>query len=42
MNFDAKGFPKWSQNRYQNLFKITAKTGNEKNQENHQKSFFAE
>ena len=30
MKFDAKGVPKWRQNRYQNSSKINAKTGNEK------------
>ena len=42
MEFDAKGVPKWNQNRHQNSSKINAKTGNEKDQENHQKSCFSE
>ena len=29
MEFDAKGLPKWSQNRYQNSSKTNAKTCNE-------------
>ena len=35
IEFDAKGVPKWSRNRYQNLSKINAQTGNEKDHENH-------
>jgi hypothetical protein len=42
MKFDAKGIPKCSQNRCQNSSKINAKTGNEKDQENHQQSCFSE
>ena len=37
MEVDAKGVPKWSQNRYQDLSKINAQTGHEKDQENHRK-----
>ena len=32
MKFDAKGVPKWNQNRCQNSSKINAITGNEKDQ----------
>ena len=39
MKFDAKGIPKWSQNRCQNSSTINAKTGNEKNQKHHQTFF---
>ena len=39
---DTKGVPKWSQNRCQNSSKINAKTSNEKDQENHQKTCFSE
>ena len=42
MKFDAKGIPKWRPNRCQNSSKINAKTGNEKDQENYQKSCFSE
>ena len=42
IKFDAKGVPKWSQNRCQKSSKINAKTGNEKDQENHQQSCFSE
>ena len=40
--FYVKGIPKWSQNRCQNTSNINAKTGNEKDYENHQKSCFSE
>ena len=42
MEFYTKGVPKWSHNRYQNSSKINAKTGNGKDQENHQTSCFSE
>jgi hypothetical protein len=42
MNMDAKRLPKWSQNRCQNASKIYAKSGIEKDQENHEKSCFSE
>ena len=41
-NLMPKGVPKWSQNRCQNSSKINAKTGNEKDQENHQQSCLSE
>ena len=42
MEFDAKGVPKWNQNRYQNSSKINAKTGTKKDQEHHQTLYFCE
>ena len=42
MEFDTKGVPKESRNRCQKSSKIKAKTGNGKDQENHQKSCFSE
>ena len=35
--FDAKGVPNWSSNRYQNSSTNNAKTGNGKDHEHHQK-----
>jgi hypothetical protein len=37
MKNEAKTLPKWSRNRCQNSSKINAKTGIEKDQENHEK-----
>ena len=42
MEFDAKGVPKWNKNRYQKSLKINAKTYNEKDQENHQETYYHE
>ena len=42
MKIDAKRLPKWSQNRCQNASRIDARTGIEKDQENHEKSCFTE
>ena len=42
MEFDAKGVPKWNKNRYQKSLKINAKTCNEKDQDNHQKTYYHE
>ena len=42
MKFDAKRLPKWSRNRCQNASRIDARTGIEKDQENHEKSCFTE
>ena len=42
MENNAKRLPKWSRNRCQNSSKINAKTGIEKDQENHENSCFSE
>jgi len=42
MKFDAKRLPKWSRNRCKNASRIDARTGIEKDQENHEKSCFTE
>jgi len=42
MKFYAKRLPKWSRNRCQNASRIDARTGIEKDQENHEKSCFTE
>jgi hypothetical protein len=42
MKFYAKRLPKWSQNRCQNSLKIDARTGIEKDQENHENSCFSQ
>ena len=42
IEFDAKVVPKWNQNRCPKSSKINAKTGNEKDQENHPKTCFSE
>jgi hypothetical protein len=39
---NCKRLPKWSRNRCQNASKINARTGIEKDQGNHQKSYFSE
>ena len=39
---NCKMLPKWSRNRCQNATKINARTGIEKDQGNHQKSYFSE
>ena len=42
MKFDAKRLPKWSPKRCQNASTIDARTGIEKDQENHENSCFTE
>jgi hypothetical protein len=42
LKINAKRLPKWSQNRCQNASKIDARTGIEKDQENHENSCFTE
>ena len=39
---NCKRLPKWSRNQYQNASKNNARTGIEKDQGNHQKSYFSE
>ena len=42
MECDPKGVPKWDRNRCNKSSKNNAKTDNEKDHANHQKSYFSE